>query len=298
MSELVLSSDRDNLLLSLANQYGFSAQQIIAFVQDGTLEQQVMARATTDKVMRIYGVEYNLTPLDGEEFSYFVESFLNVLNSVSSIERAIYVQRARYVMGLIGLVKMSGAGGATNARFKGFNPADNELGIQLIRPGHVGLATAIAGITYNNWIWGPGAAGGGGAAFPNAHAVGVSNWNNWIGTLAAPFRMGGALGSAGLIYMALVSNDGAPITSEVRDQIGQRADLNPVDVRRLAIFDNENQTQVYPIPTGIVPPRIGLFKELNLDRSGETEIALGGFTVGLGRYLRWRTYDALGDGLT
>lgn len=297
MSEVILSSDRDNLLLSLARQYGMPSQAIVLAVNNGTLEQLVMAKATTEKVITIYGVEYNLTPVDPEEFSYFIETFLNLVNQVSSIERAIYMQRARYVLGLIGLIKMSGVGGATNARFKGFNPADNELGLQLIRPGHVGLATIIGVVNYNNWIWGPGAPGGGGVAAPNSHAVGVSSWNNWIGTLAAPFRMGGALGSCGLIYMALVSLDAAPIVAEERDVIGQRADLNPVDTRRLAIFDNENETTVYPIPTGIVPPRIGLFKELNLDIAGETEIALGGFTCGLGRYLRWRIYDVNGDGV-
>lgn len=293
--DVVLQSPRDELLLSMARQFGMSSDQTVAAHRSGQLEATVMSLANGNRVIKIYGVDYNVLPIDAEEFNYFIESFLALLGDVTSVERKIYIGRARYVLAAIQAVKQSGAGGQTNPRFKGFNPADNELGIQLIRPGHVGLAATIGPLTYNNWLWGPGAIGGGGVAFPNAHATGLAHWNNWIGTLAAPYVVGGTFGDCGIIGLSVISKAGSPLIDEVRYKSGDRADLVPMDSRRLEIFDNVNQSRVIPIPTFITPPRVGLFLEGYMDIAGDTEIALGGFTIGLGRYLHGRDYTLLGN---
>jgi len=210
----------------------------------------------------LYGQKYELAPLDPDELKIFDEEFQMLLNVNGSVERLILTEMKDTIRECLQAIKFA----LGKPTFKGLTPGDTELGWTFIRPGHVKTAdtprtdweiSLTAG--YQDWLYGP---------------------------AGQPFLMAE---EAGLIWLYSKSYAAEPAASELKVKTG-RVELVPFDIRSMWLRDNANRVYVYPHPIILVMPKTELYARLCADWAKTDVIAPGGFTVGLGRYLKKETY--------
>lgn len=235
--------------------------------------------------LELYGETYTLSGMDETEIKYYDRQFDALVGTTDSVLRAILGERKDTVFQGIRAIKSK----LENRKFRGLNPRDTEIGFSLIRPGHVkggdrGFATlnALMDGTSMGWrMW-------------YASAV---VWDDWLASAA---NTGFLLSEDhGLIITHLSSyNSPTPYTAAVRFTFG-RTQLVPIDVQDMMLGDNETNVAHFPIPTIVCLPETSLLARtvshdsLRLATERIDYLRLGGFTVGLGRFLSVENYSAV-----
>jgi len=218
--------------------------------------------------IRLYSTDYEMSDLDAEEQNIFENQFEALLNADGSVERQVLRDRKSVCNSFVRAAKYA----LDNKKFKGFNPADMELGFGLIRPGH----TKVANVVRANWFT----------------AVPVAGPAAWVQHIGGP---GAAVGfqlseDHALCITHLTSLDTPnPLVVETRFANGREI-LIPYDMRSIALGDNDTQVAVYPIPTVWAMPESILLQRIEGDRVGNTNLKLGGITVGTGRFMSQEDY--------
>lgn len=157
--------------------------------------------------------------------------------------------------------------------FGGINAGDNEIGMSVLRPGHV-LNTNPTGIAdRNDWYFNPGTTGS----------------VDWIGTSANP-----ATPEEDEVILALGFMDQSDQPTEISaidvQEFGRNVDMLPVDVNDARLMDNETGQQLVPLPSLIAQENDNMHVQLRLDRDVERQPRLVGFTFGLGSHLNSLEY--------
>lgn len=157
--------------------------------------------------------------------------------------------------------------------FGGINAGDNEIGLSVLRPGHI-LNNAPAGITdINDWYFDPGATG----------------QVDWIGTNATP-----ATPETDEVILALGFMDQSDMPTEYSaidvQEFGRNVDMLPIDVDDARLMDNETGQQLVPLPSLIAQENDNMHVLLRQDRDVERQPRMVGFTFGLGSHLNQLQY--------
>lgn len=217
--------------------------------------------AVTEKSITLYDTQYALAPMEKAELDIFNAQFPTLLGTSGSEERRIQLERVTVFMLGLRAIKYK----LDNPAFKGFNPADAELGFGSIRPQFTCIA--LAGYK-TNWV----------------QALVAATWTDFLFTGAdTGYQIGRDFG---LIVTHLASYvTPTPFISEVHNQIG-RTDLIPTDVRPIKLADNTNGIAYYPLPTMFMMPRDTWWMEIMADVAGDEICAPCGLVVGLGRVLK------------
>lgn len=223
------------------------------------------------------GVSYPLDELDAEEEDVFRTQFEGLLGTADSVVRAMFRDRKDFCEIGIMAIKSAIKG---NPTFAGIYPSDNELGMSLIRPMHVGDTTATPD---GKTSW--------------AETITTANTRQaWIGASTSdPFLVGGysgdlAAGWGGLVIIGVGSLSLTSVVNEIK-LWNDREERVPVNVEDLLLGDNTNQVKVYPIPTELYMPASSMYGELNGITTGATEyFKLYGLTVALGKLLKRQTF--------
>jgi len=223
--------------------------------------------ALAKKEISMYGLKYNLAPLDAEEQAILEDNFNKLLGTTDSQVRRIFEERADTIVAGIMAIKDK----LNRRKFRGMNPGDSEIGIGFIRPGY----TKSNNVIRPNW---------------NVALTGMNTWDRWLDSAATA---GYALPEDfGLIITHLASEvTPTPFVRTAHFIIG-RADLIPEDVSDIILGDNDNGVAVYPIPTKIVLPEDELRVRLE-GATGAEILRLGGLVVGLGRFIKTEGLVAL-----
>jgi len=220
--------------------------------------------ALAKKDINLYGQKYTLASLDAEEQAVLEDNFNKLLGTVDSQVRRILEERVDTIVAGIMAIKEK----LNSRKFRGFNPADMEIGFGFIRPEFVKDTNTII----HDW---------------NVTLTGMNTWDTWLSNAGDD---GGFVMSEdhGLIITHLVSQvTPTPYIRAVHFEIG-RINLIPEDVSDIILGDNTNQVAVFPVPTKIVLPEDEL--RLNVTGHAGTEyLKLGGLVVGLGRLLKAET---------
>lgn len=198
------------------------------------------------------------------EENMFNAQYDNALVTVDADERRILQDRKLFVKNFVEAMKDH-----FKAAFGGYQAADTEVGMSFIRPGHVGFtATRTWAVTIAS----------------------STAYQDWVASSGSPLSTGGTDGDAGLVAFYLKSFATAPKISEILVKGVGRNEFIPTDVRSIALGDNTNQVPIIPIPTLMSLPKESLHIRIKGDTVGDDIVALGGFMVGLGRYLKKETY--------
>lgn len=166
-------------------------------------------------------------------------------------------------------------------KFGGINAANSEIGISMIRPGHVGLVNGTVPEADNVWKWKH-------DVVKTANAVGFENWIHSPTTATTAYSVPEELF---IIPLYVVEENACPRIQCIKMDIG-RANILYYDVAGCRIRDYQTGYNLIPLPTTYWAPEMDVLVALAHKNVGTTEPRLGGFTVGYGSFLNATTYAA------
>jgi len=156
--------------------------------------------------------------------------------------------------------------------FGGLNAADNEIGFDVLRPGHI-RSSPSSGASQNNWYFTPSSAG----------------WNDWIGNGSGNNYT--ITKDQVVVVLGVIDQDVSTELSGVNVQsFGRNVDMIPKDLNGIRIKDNANEIQAAPLPSLIGQENDQVHARLDYSRATESEPRLFGFTFGLGSYMNTESY--------
>lgn len=156
--------------------------------------------------------------------------------------------------------------------FGGLNAGDNEIGFDVLRPGHI-RADPATGDAENDWYFDA-----------------SQGWNDWIGdgTSANNFT---ANEDEIVLILGFIDQDPSSEVSAVNiDEFGRNVDMIPKDLNGLRLRDNETELQAAAMPSLLIQENEQAHVRLRYDRAVESQPRLFGFTFGLGTYMNAEDY--------
>lgn len=240
--------------------------------------------------IRTQNRDFGTHALSSEEANLLETQFNILINDLDSrLMSEIFMQRRQEIADVAALAKNQ----FDERLFGGINAADNEIGFDLLRPGHV-RADPATGDIQNNWF--------------QTHEDG---WYDWIGdgTAANDYTVDDdqVVVVFGVVDTGsyLVEEDAGALneferldytpTSTVNvDRFGRNVDMLPKDLNSAKLTDNENDILVSSIPTmvGTDRDRIHIRLQSDLPQSLQdadadviSEPRLVGLTFGVGAYM-------------
>lgn len=166
-------------------------------------------------------------------------------------------------------------------KFGGINAANSEIGISMIRPGHVGLVNGVDPEADNVWKWKH-------DCKKIARAVGLENW---IHSPVAPTTAYSVPKDAFIIPLYIVEENCSPRIQLIKMDI-DRSNILYYDVCASRLRDYQTGLNLIPLPTTFWAPEVDVTVALGFKMNGSTEPRLGGFTVALGQFLDATNYAA------
>lgn len=172
-------------------------------------------------------------------------------------------------------------------KFGGLNAANSELGISMIRPGHVGLVNGTVPEADNVWKWKH-------DCVKSAQGVGLENWIHSPTTATTAYSIPEELF---IIPLYIVEENCSPRIQTLKMDIG-RANILYYDVCACRLRDYQSGYNLIPLPTTFWGPEVDVLVALQHKMNGTTEPRLGGFTVGQGWFLNSSNYVASTNTIT
>jgi hypothetical protein len=169
-----------------------------------------------------------------------------------------------------------------DAPFNGILAADPQIGVSLIRPGHILRDTSGTETPINTWD----SEGIQTGAF-------VSGSDNWIGYSTNNGTAVNIDKEALVVPMGLAFRQGQkPAVQEVRFQIGE-VTYPVVVVDQAAFADNPNRVRAVRFHPLLMEPKQTVAATVWSETGGRQEMKLLGLTFGLGRFLRNTSYSSV-----
>lgn len=213
--------------------------------------------AETIDVMGISHTAGNLTP---EENRLFEAVFNTMIGALTSEERALFKQRKDVIHAGLRIAKAL----FDNKSFKGFNPADTDIGIQFIRPEH-----------FNRKDW----------------AVNFTTAGAWVGYVNdgsandSPYSLNEDLL---VVMIGMASLASVAKIDEQYIKVG-KLEYSPYVLSNIQLRDNENRVPIYPTPSVIVEPKQAFLMQVRSYSTGSDVVRPIGVVFGLGRTLNKQT---------
>lgn len=228
--------------------------------------------------LRNPGGNFELTVHDGEfptqsftdqEATLFEKQFNDLIADFdSSLVTEIFSQRQESVAKAAAFAKQEIDGKV----FGGINAGDNQIGFDILRPGHI-RADPASGDPINNWYYDPNSTG----------------WNDWIGDDSGNAYSVGE--DQVTVVVGFIDQD---VSTEISgfnvEQFGRNMDMLPHDLNNVRLMDNKNEQMMQNLPTLIAQDNDNIHIRLRHDREKESQPRLLGVTFGLGAFLNTEDY--------
>ena len=217
------------------------------------------------------GQKYTGKELNAEESAKLSRDVFDLLAYGNSFLNDLFRANAANIVGAAQVAKSK-----LDAPFAGIMAGDNEICVQLIRPGHLMRTTDTTETPANDWTFTVTADGD--------YLVGYSTNN----TTAAHVDKDNVL----LILGVQFTQGANPIIEELLIQIGQTT--YPVFVIRSAWpADNVNRIRACRLPPLLVEPRQTILVQPYSILAGVQELVFVGLSFSLGRFARSASYSAV-----
>lgn len=166
-------------------------------------------------------------------------------------------------------------------KFGGINAANSEIGISMIRPGHVGLVDGTDPEADNVWKWKH-------DTIKIRRGLGLENW---IHSPTSPTTAFSIPEDVFIIPLYIVEENCSPRIQNIKMDI-DRSNILMYDVCASRLRDYQTGLNLIPLPTTFWAPEIDVLVALGFKMNGTTEPRLGGFTVAIGQFLDATNYAA------
>ena len=228
--------------------------------------------------LTVHKGEFPTEAFTDNESALFERQFNDLLADFdSSIVTQVFNQRQESIAKAASFAKQEIDGKV----FGGVNAGDNQIGFDILRPGHIrstpgsGNSDADA----NDWYYKPDSTG----------------WNDWIGGDGN----GGTDGSAYSVgedqVSVIVAFMDQDVSTEISglnvQQFGRNMDMLPHDLNNARLMDNDNEQMVQNLPTLLAQDNDNIRMRLRHDRIQESQPRLLGVTFALGSFLNTEDYQ-------
>ena len=240
--------------------------------------------------IRTQNRDFGTQRLSSDEASLFETQFNTLINDLDSrLVSEMFMQRRQNIADALALSKNQ----FDERLFGGINAADNEIGFDMLRPGHV-RADPATGDTVNDWYY--------------THEDG---WNDWIGDGGdndyvvdddQVVLVLGVVDPGALVFddetEELVDHLAYTPTSGIDvDRFGRNVDMLPKDLNDGKLLDNDNDVLMQSVPTLVGTDRDRVHIQLRSDVPDElsdytilSQPRLVGLTFGVGAYMNEQDY--------
>lgn len=181
----------------------------------------------------------------------------------SSVVRQLIMDRQDAIARTAALAKQS----FDEKLMGGLNARDNEIGMSVLRPGHI--YQDDTGTLQNDWYFQPGSTG----------------WVDWIGDGTSANNYSVDEDQVTVVLGFIDQDVNTEISAINVDQFGRNADMLPLDLNDLRLRDNDTEQQLAAFPTMIAEENDEIHIRLRADRDVESQPRLVGFTFGVGSFL-------------
>lgn len=222
--------------------------------------------------IRTQNREFPTESLSNEEAEIFNEQFNMLINDLDSrLVPRLLEQRRNTIADVAGLARNQ----FDEKRFGGINAADNEIGFDVLRPGHI-RADPEDGSSENTWEF--------------EVSDGDDGWNDWIGDGSSDNNYTVSEDQVVLVLGFMEMSDNNGISAINVDEFGRNVDMIPKDLNDSRVPDNDNELQMQAIPTLVGTENDQIHVRLRADESGTYEPRLIGLTFGVGKYMNKEDY--------
>ena len=168
-----------------------------------------------------------------------------------------------------------------DAPIRGMLAGDAEVGVQLIRPGHILRDTTTAETPINTWD--------SDSITSGAFAAGNDYWIGSGSANSTPVKISQYLTL--VIFGVMWTQGNAPTVEEIYLQIGSTT-YAPFVVRPAWAGDNPNRIRAARFHPLLAEPRATILAQVRSSVAGRQELVLLGLAFGKGSYLRNQSYAA------
>lgn len=229
--------------------------------------------------IRTQNRDFKTEGLTDEEAELFEQQFNILINDFDTRHlTSLYKQREEQISDTAGLAKSQ----FDEKLFGGINAADNEIGFDVLRPGHI-RADPADGSIINNWKFEVYESGGTPSTdYPSVEGTG---WHDFIGagTSDTDYSIDEDQVAVILGFMDQAGDTG--ISGINVERFGRNVDMIPKDLNDARTLDNENELAIQALPTLVGTERDRVHIRIRADETGVYEPRLVGFTFGVGSYM-------------
>lgn len=162
------------------------------------------------------------------------------------------------------------------AEFAGLLASDNQIGVQLIRPGHIKRTADTTETCTNTWV-----------------TTFTAGDDYWIGYSTLNTTAINLDKEALVLPMGVMFTGGAsPLVEEILVAVGETT-YPSIVIRTAWAADNINRIQAARFHPILVEPKQTVLARVYTIGAGVNELVLLGLTFGYGRYLRKQTYSSV-----
>ena len=209
-----------------------------------------------EESIEIMGVSHSMIEPSADEKELFNVVFNTMIGAITSEERALFKQRKDVVLAGLSIAKAL----FSNKSFKGFNPADTDIGIQFIRPGHL-----------NRKSW----------------AVNFATAGAWVGFVNDGSSNDAAYSLSDDLLVVKIGDASfaaSPKIDEEYVKVG-KVEYSPYVLSNIQLRDNETRVAIFPTPTVVVEPKQNVLMQVRSYSTGTDIVRPVGVVFGLGRTL-------------
>lgn len=228
-------------------------------------------------VLEIQNATFAETALTGEETQLWEQQWRELFVPPWNFERQYINSKKSIVDSFLRAAKNA----LDERKFGGINAANSEIGISMIRPGHVGLVNGTVPEADNVWKWKH-------DCVKAANAVGFEYWIHSPTVATTAYAIPD---ECFIMPLYIVEENCSPRIQTIKMDIG-RANILHYDVAAARLRDYQTGTNIIPLPTTFWAPEMDVHIALQHKMNGTTEPRLGGFTVAYGSFLDATTYAA------
>ena len=227
-------------------------------------------------IVNFLGRQLEADPLNAGEKAILDRDIFEILATGSSFLKETLEVNRNNIYAAAGVAKRS-----QQKAFGGILAPDSEVGVSLLRPGHILRDTTTAETPINTWD--SNSIESGAFVAGNDYYIGSGSTNSTAAIISQYLT---------LMLMGVVFTQGnAPIVQELYISVGETT--YPVIVLRQSwMADNPNRIRATRFPPILIEPRQTISAQVRAEYTGRQELVLLGLAFGTGRYLRKQSYAA------
>ena len=227
----------------------------------------------------LFDKEFELAALSEEELRTLTLEFGTLISNRRSNYGLMLLDNSNAVLAGVRAAKKKISGSPV---FRGSMASSNELGMQLLRPGHIRRVNDNATETADN-TW----------EFTATKSTTAASNQSWLGYGAADYNTALSIDKRALmVVMGIVGYGSTCPFSEIQIKQG----MTDYVVETLEPFlynaDSPEQIPISRIRTRILPPRETLLAKIRSRMAGTYEVGLVGVAIGTGAYMKADYYAA------